>query len=126
MAKHAEPGLTAVQLEIMDLFWEHGELGVAQVWKHLSARRTIARNTVQTTLSRLADKGWLRARAEGNSFQYRAARTRQRAVGGILRNLVDSAFSGSATGLVMALLESRRLAPEEVERIRQLINAQEE
>ena len=63
MAKaESRSALTPAQWEIMNLLWEHGELGVAQVWKLLSRRRSIARNTVQTTLTRLTEKGWLRSR----------------------------------------------------------------
>src|SRR5262245_11971795 len=104
-----KPGsLSPAQLEIMNLFWDHGELGVAQVWKLLGGRRPIARNTVQTMLTRLADRGWLQARAEGNAFVFRAARPRKAAMRGILGQLVETAFAGSAGDLIMTLLTSRR------------------
>jgi len=122
----AETKLTPAQLEIMNLFWEHGELGVAQVRQMLSSRRAIARNTVQTMLKRLADKGWLHARAQGNAFYFRAARPRKSTLRGMLGQLLDSAFGGSPSGLVMALMESRRISPAEARRIRELIEGIEE
>jgi BlaI family transcriptional regulator, penicillinase repressor len=122
MPKPPAQNLTAAQLEIMDLVWEHGELGVAQVWKLLAERRAVARNTVQTMLMRLVDKGWLRTRTEANAHLYRPARLRKAAVSRLVGDLVDKAFAGSASGLVMALLENRRLSPEEIRRIRDLIN----
>jgi predicted transcriptional regulator len=121
-----ETNLTPAQLEIMNLFWQHGELGVAQVRQMLSSRRAIARNTVQTMLKRLADKGWLHARAQGNAFYFRAARPRKSTLRGMLSQLLDSAFGGSASGLVMALMESRRIAPAEARRIRELIDGMQE
>ena len=51
-------------LEIMHLFSDHGELGVAQVWNLLRQRRKVARNTVQTMLTRLVERGWLHVRPE--------------------------------------------------------------
>jgi predicted transcriptional regulator len=122
----AETKLTPAQLEIMNLFWQHGELGVAQVRQMLSSRRAIARNTVQTMLKRLADKGWLYARAQGNAFYFRAARPRKSTLRGMLGQLLDSAFGGSASGLVMALMESRRISPAEARRIRELIDGMQE
>src|SRR5579872_3425751 len=113
--------LTAAQLEIMNLFWEQGELGVAQVWKLLGERRRVARNTVQTMLTRLVEKGWLSARAEGNTFHFQAKRPRESTLRGIVGQLVDTAFGGSASGLVMALLEDRRITAGEARRIRELI-----
>ena len=121
-----ETKLTPAQLEIMNLFWQHGELGVAQVRQMLSSRRAIARNTVQTMLKRLADKGWLHARAQGNAFYFRAARPRKSTLRGMLSQLLDSAFGGSASGLVMALMESRRISPAEARRIRELIDGMQE
>jgi len=121
-----ENKLTPAQLEIMNLFWQHGELGVAQVRQMLSSRRAIARNTVQTMLKRMADKGWLHARARGNAFYFRAARPRKSTLRGMLGQLLDGAFGGSASGLVMALMESRRVSPAEARRIRELIDGMQE
>ena len=126
MAQHttrpAEAKLTPAQLEIMSLFWEHGELGVAQAWKLLSERRSVARNTVQTMLTRLTERGWLQARPEGTAFCFRASRPRKSTLRYMVGQLLDSAFGGSASGLIMTLLEARRLSPDEVQRIRKLID----
>jgi predicted transcriptional regulator len=125
-----ETKLTPAQLEIMNFFWEHGELGVAQVRQLLKNRRprahNLARNTVQTMLKRLADKGWLQTRTEGNAFVFRAARTRKPTLRGMLAQLLDGAFGGSPSGLVMALMESRRISSDEARRIRELIDNIEE
>jgi predicted transcriptional regulator len=121
-----EQKLTPAQLEIMNLFWEHGELGVAQVWRLLGKRRTVARNTVQTTLTRLVEKGWLHVRSEGTAFCFRASRPRQSTLRGMVSQLLDTAFGGSPSGLIMALLEARRLSPDEAKRIRKLIDGIEE
>jgi len=117
--------LSPGQLEIMNLFWDHGELGVARVWKLLGGRRPVARNTVQTMLTRLADRGWLHARVEGKAFVFRAARPRKAAMRGILGQLVQRAFAGSASNLIMTLLENRRISAEEAARIRELIERAE-
>jgi BlaI family transcriptional regulator, penicillinase repressor len=126
MARPTESKLTPGQLEIMSLFWEHGELGVAQVWKLLSGRRRVARNTVQTMLARLVDRGWLQARASGNAFYFRAARARKSTLRGMVAQLLDTAFSGSASRMVMTLLEARRLTPDEARHIRALIDKAQE
>jgi BlaI family transcriptional regulator, penicillinase repressor len=124
MAKRAA-ALTRAQLEIMNQFWDHGELGVAQVWRLLADRRPIARNTVQTMLARLAEKGWLHVRNEGNAHVFRAARPRKTVVRGIVGQLVDTLFEGSTSGLIAAMLEDRQLSAEEAKRIRELINRAE-
>jgi BlaI family transcriptional regulator, penicillinase repressor len=125
-AHPSESKLTPAQLEIMNLFWEQGELGVAQVWKLLSARRKVARNTVQTMLTRLAEKGWLLARPEGKAFCFRASRPRKSTLRRMVSQLLDTAFDGSASGMVMALLEARRLSADEAQHIRTLIDRSQE
>jgi BlaI family transcriptional regulator, penicillinase repressor len=125
-AHPTESKLTPAQLEIMNLFWEQGELGVAQVWKLLSARRKVARNTVQTMLTRLVERGWLLARPEGKAFFFRASRPRKSTLRRMVSQLLKTAFDGSASGMVMALLEARRLSAEEAQHIRALIDRSQE
>lgn len=116
-----KPALSTAQLEVMDVIWSLGEASVADVWRAISDKRKIARNTVQTTLVRLEEKGYLRHRAVGNAFLYSAVDERQSTVGGMLRSLLNGAFQGSTEGLVMALLEESPPSEEELQRIRKLL-----
>ncbi len=120
--KSAKPPLSAVQLEIMELVWERGEVTVQDVWRALSAKRTVARNTVLTLMTRLEAKGWLRHRAAGNAFLYTAARKRGSVLPQFVSHVVDTVFQGSVFGLVSALLEARPVSKEEAEEIRDLID----
>lgn len=122
MTKTDQPPLTEAQLDIMDVIWELGEATVADVWRGVSARRPVARNTVLTMITRLEEKGWLRHRAVGNAFRYTALLSREAAQQGLLRRLLNTAFKGSAEGLVMALLEDRSLTRDESERIRTILS----
>lgn len=127
MAKKAAklPPLSEGQLEIMNLVWDRGEVTVADVWKTLSERRGVARNTVQTMIARLAEKGWLRHRTVGQSFVYSAAVPREATREQMVRRLVDAAFGGSVEGLILTLLEDRGLSPDEAARIRAMIEQAE-
>jgi BlaI family penicillinase repressor len=115
------PPLSEAQIEIMNVVWDRGEVTVADVWKALSARRKVARNTVLTMISRLEEKGWLLRDDAGHAFRYRAASPREATLGTMIRRLVDTAFGGSAEGLVMALLHGRGVSKEEAARIRAMI-----
>jgi predicted transcriptional regulator len=98
---------------------------VGEVLELMSASRSIARNTVQTTMVRLEEKGWLRHRQVANAFRYSAAVERQTSLGGMLGDLIDNAFDGSTEGLVMTLLQERALSADEADRIRKLIDQSE-
>ena len=125
MPRKSENELSSAQLEIMNIVWQQGEVGVAEVWLALGQRRPVARNTVQTMLSRLQAKGWLKHRQSRNAFYYTAAVPRRRAIGKLISRLVDSAFGGSASGLVLTLLEDAKISPDDAARIRELIDRAE-
>jgi len=108
-------------MEIMSIVWDHPETTLGEIWRELHDKRRIARNTIQTLLTRLVEKGWLEYRAEGKVFHYRAAVPRQPTMKHVVNRLVETAFNGSAEGLVMALLDGQDLQDDEVERIRALI-----
>ncbi|MEX2120686.1 MAG: BlaI/MecI/CopY family transcriptional regulator [Pirellulales bacterium] len=116
------PPLSESQLEIMDVVWDRGQVTVGEVWKQLAGRRKVARNTVLTLMERLAKKGWLRRKADGHVYRYTAAHPRDATLKQLVGRLVDSAFRGSAEGLVMTLLNGRSITAEEANRIRQLID----
>jgi predicted transcriptional regulator len=117
--------LSPGQLEVMNLVWESGETTVAQVWNRIAAARKVARNTVQTIMARLAEAGWLEQRLVNGAHVYRAARQRHRTVSSLVGKLVDSAFGGSAAGLVLTLLEGERLTKAEADQLRDLIDRAE-
>ena len=62
------PPLSDAQLEIMNVVWQLGEVSAGDVWNVLSERRSIARNTVQTVMTRLNEKGWLKHRKQVRSW----------------------------------------------------------
>jgi BlaI family penicillinase repressor len=121
------PDLSAAQLEIMNLIWDAPRgAGVMEIWKALSARRQIARNTVQTMLVRLEEKGWLAHRdGETAGFIYSARRPRNSTLRNMVSKLVENAFAGSADDLVMALLQGRGVSKQEARRIRDMIDQAE-
>ena len=120
------PPLSEAQTEIMNVVWDLSEVTMIQVWSALSTAREIARNTVQTQLTRLIEKGWLTHRAEGKAFYYRATVPRDAARTLVVQRVVDAVFGGSAEGLVMSLLDGRTLSKAEADRIRALIEQAEE
>ena len=127
MTKRIEPPkLSAAQLQIMDIVWHRGEATVAEVWETLSSKRPLARNTIQTMMMRLEKKGLLKHTTEGVAFRYTAVYPREATLQRLVRNLVETAFSGSAEGLVMALLEDPGVSRDEADRIRAMINKVQE
>jgi len=123
MAKRNTPPTlpSDAQVEVLNILWDRGEATVGEVWQAFSARRPVARNTVLTLVTRLEEKGWLRRHEEGNVLRYSAVVPKQTALRQIARRLVDTAFGGSAEGLIMTLLGGDDLSEGEAERIRAML-----
>jgi predicted transcriptional regulator len=122
MPKKEIAPLTPPQREIMQIIWEYGEVTVSEVRCDLLRKRTLARNTVQTMLVRLEEKGWLKHREEGGKFFYSAAVAKSLSLGSRVAQFVDRFFAGSTDSMVTALLEYRELTGDEADRIRKMID----
>ena len=125
MAEIEPAPLTAAQREIMELVWQRGEATVSEVRDALAARRNLARNTVQTMMVRLEERGWLKHREDGRTFVYSANKPRTLSLGAKVAQMVDRLFAGSPEEMVTALIEYRGLTAGEAERIRQMIERAE-
>jgi len=115
------PALSEAQWEIMNLVWDRGECSVADVWKVLQERRGVARNTVQTLMIRLKEKGWLSSREVDGAFLFTPTVSRDCSQQSTVQRLIETVFNGSAEGLVLSLLHGGALSTGEVERLRRLI-----
>jgi BlaI family penicillinase repressor len=101
----------------MQVLWRTGPATVQTVQEQLSGRRRLAYNSVQTMLNVLLRKGRVRRRRHERAYEYAPALTRLQAAKQAVGELVHRMFDGSAEGLVMNLLETRQLRPEQLERL---------
>ena len=112
--------LTNREADVMQVLWEQGPCVVADVRAHL--RDELAYTTVLTILRTLETKGYVRHAEEGRSHRY-AARVRQQAARtSALKHLTDKLFKGSAELLFTHLVTEQNLSPEQIERMRGLLD----
>ena len=116
--------LTPLELQIMQALWQEGAATVADVQDRLASG--LAYTTVQTMLNVLLRKKKVRRELAGRAFVYRPAVSRERAMGSALDDLVARMFGGSGEALLMALVDTRRITPEELARVSKLIEEREE
>lgn len=81
--------LGPLESDIMDIVWAEGEVTVRDVHSILSARRTIAYTTVMTTLSRLADKGFVARKESQPAHRYSAAVSKEAYARSTVKSVVD-------------------------------------
>ena len=115
--------LTPLELEIMQVLWDGGASTVAEVQGRLKGE--LAYTTVQTMLNVLLRKKKVRRTAAGRAFSYEAAISRERAVSTTVSDLVARMFGGSSEALLMALVDTRQITPEQLERAAKLLQESE-
>lgn len=115
--------LTPLELQIMQVLWDAGPCTVSEVQPKLQAE--LAYTTVQTMLNVLLRKGKVKRVQEGRAFRYQPAVSRERAEGSALHDLVKRMFGGSTEALLMAMVDTRQITAEELERVAQRLASAE-
>lgn len=118
--------LTELQLAVVATLWEEGDATVNRVRERLAdAGRRLARTTVATLLSRLEDRGVVRHQEAGREFVYRPLVSEDEVRRERVDQLAERLFDGDVPALVSQLLDVRRVGPEELARVRRLIEQRE-
>ncbi len=122
MTRHSTPRPTEAELEILGILWKHGPSTVRTVHESLSASRAVGYTTVLKLLQIMAEKGLVRRDETERAHVYAASAPAERTQRRLVADLLDRAFAGSAARLVQQALSSRRASPEEIARIRKLLD----
>jgi predicted transcriptional regulator len=121
MARKESPTLTESELRLMNVLWDRGPSTVKDVLDALPADPPLAYNTVLTTLRILEEKGYLDHEKDGRAFLYKPRVPREQARQSALRHVLSRFFENSAEQLVSNLLQSEKLTPAEIKRLRKLV-----
>lgn len=114
MARPRAKELTERELEVMHVFWECGDLTVADVRESLNqADRPLAYTTVATLVRILCEKGFLEQTTDQRPFSFRPVRSFEDVSRNLLGDLVERVFGGSREKLLVRLLEQKKLSPRE-------------
>lgn len=120
------PSPTKAELALLRVLWTHGARTVREVHDELAASRTVAYTTTLKTLQVMTAKGLTVRETRGTQHLYRARHPERQMQRRLVRDLLDRAFGGSTSQLVLQALASRRASPDELKEIRRLIAAEED
>ena len=116
------PRPTPSELEILSVLWETGPATVREVQQALDAKRPTGYTTVLKLLQIMTEKGLVRRDEKERAHRYTPKFPRERTEQQIVEDLLDRAFGGSSSRLVMQALSSKKASPEELDRIRLLLD----
>jgi predicted transcriptional regulator len=114
MARPAAKDLTDRELEVMHVFWRHGEQTAAEVRDRLAVSGPdLTYTTVANLVRALHDRGFLEAANTERPFRYRPSRTYEDVSGRLLGDVIRRVFAGSREELLLRLVGQRKLTARE-------------
>lgn len=121
MARSRSATLTEAELRIMNVLWEKGSATVHEVLEALPPQPALAYNSVLTIVRILEKKGYVKHVKDKRAHVYTPSIDRKDASRFEVRHLVSRFFGNSDELLVLNILEGKSIDPEELERLRQLL-----
>jgi len=116
------PRPTQAELEILRLLWENGPSTVREIQERMEQQRPTGYTTALKLLQIMTDKGLVRRDETARAHVYAARAPEDQTQRQLVRDLLDRAFGGSATKLVMHALSARKTSREELARIREMLD----
>jgi predicted transcriptional regulator len=122
MARIPKP--TEAELAVLRVLWARGPSTVREVHDTLAASRSVAYTTTLKTLQVMTEKGLTLRETQRGQHLYRSRHAEEETQRRLLVDLLDRAFGGSTTKLIVQALASRRASAEELREIRRLLKDQ--
>ena len=113
---------TDAELAILRILWERGPSTVRQVHEVLARDRTAAYTTALKLLQIMTEKGLVDRDERERTHVYRARLSQEQTQRQLVRDLLERAFGGSASKLVMQALATKRASADELREIRRAID----
>ena len=115
--------ISETELDVLKVLWENGPGTVRAVNALLRRQgRRWAYTTVLTLLQRLEAKGYVTSDKSGLAHVFRPAVSRDNLLRQRLKDLANQLCEGTATPLVLALVEGQRFTAAEISQFRQLLD----
>ena len=113
---------TAAELEILNALWRNGPSTVNDVQAALARGDRVAYTTVLKQLQIMFEKGLVKRDDSTRPHVFRAAVAEAQVKRRVVSDVLDQVFEGSAMNLVMQALSVKRATPEELRKLRELLD----
>jgi len=113
---------TQVELQILRVLWDAGSSNVGEIHKSLMAEKGTNYSTTVKMLSVMLDKGLVKRDESTRPHVYRPVAPQKTTQQRMLRDLIQKAYNGSASSLVLQALSSQKASKAELAEIRQLLD----
>jgi predicted transcriptional regulator len=118
----AKPKPTDAELAVLRVLWERGPSTVREVHDHMAPTRAVAYTTMLKTLQVMTEKNLTVREDLRGQHVYRPRRAEADTLEHLVTDLIDRAFGGSTSKLVVQALANRRATPDELREIRRILD----
>jgi BlaI family transcriptional regulator, penicillinase repressor len=125
MEKPPSPKPTVMELAILRVLWERGAATVRDVYEVLNSQKPTGYTTVLKLLQIMTAKGMVVRNEDARAHVYIARQPAESTKRQLVSDLVQRAFAGSASQLMMHALSGKKTSSAEIEEIRRLLDEHE-
>src|ERR687885_306317 len=122
MPSKSLPRPTDAELEILNVLWKRGPSTVREVHDALLESKEIGYTTILKLMQIMSEKGLVKRDESDRRHVYEAERAQDETQRQLLHDLLERAFNGSATKMVMQALSSKKASKEELAEIRKMLD----
>ncbi|MCB9209127.1 MAG: BlaI/MecI/CopY family transcriptional regulator [Ignavibacteriales bacterium] len=112
---------TESELEILSILWEFGPSTVKFVNDKLNEKKEVGYTTTLKIMQIMFDKKLISREKLGRSHIYKSKIKKDETQGILLEKILETAFSGSASKLIMQALGRSKTSKKEIEEIKKYI-----
>lgn len=114
-------GISEAESIIMEVLWRHGPMHSENVVETLHGQQKWREATIKTLLSRLLNKGAIRAENEGRRYVYSPVLTRDDWLSYESKGLLDRLFGGRVAPLVAHFGRHGKLSKKDIAELKRMI-----
>ncbi len=117
--KNTKP--TEAELEILNILWQKGACSVRQVHEVIEQTKKSGYTTTLKLMQIMDDKGLVTRDSSAKVHIFKAAVTQKQTQGQLIKKMIDTAFNGSASQMVLQALGNHKASIEELKEIKEYL-----
>ena len=118
--------ITDSELEIMQVLWNNGNCGLAEIVTELDKTKKRNKNTVKTLLYRLVDKGAVKSqKVNGQEFSYAPTITEKKYLSKANDSFLSKLYKGNVEKLLLNFVEDKTVSKEELQKLVNMLESED-
>ncbi len=118
--------ITNAELEIIQVLWDNGDCGLAQIIEELSKVKKRNRNTVKTLIHRLVDKGTIFSQKNSNQeVVYTTTITEKEYLSLANQSFLKNIYKGNIKKLILNFVEDETVTKDELKKLVDILESEE-